>query len=151
MALPEGSGNQAGDITTFPFQGRHVMPVVADDVDAAGTTSYLQQKASKRSSSPPSKPTAQGKTEAQQSPRPSRLKLKGLHRRWSSSSSAVGSCVCVYAGPKPTGVDGCPLRSCIRIPASACPSVASDLSTSSGRGDDRRVSFSHVQVREYNR
>ncbi|KAL3774939.1 hypothetical protein ACHAW5_001301 [Stephanodiscus triporus] len=47
-----------------------------------------------------------------------------------------------YAGPQPTGADGRPLRSCVKKPTS------SDVQRNSGR---RRVSFGHVDLREYRR
>jgi len=48
----------------------------------------------------------------------------------------------------PTGADGHPLRTCLSSSASAVStSLTSD--TSCGRSSGRRVSFSHVQVREY--
>lgn len=46
-----------------------------------------------------------------------------------------------YAGPQPTAADGRPLRSCVKKPTS------SDVQRNSGR----RVSFDHVDLREYRR
>ena len=84
------------------------------------------------------------------SPRPSRLKK--LHRKTSSNISLTP----LYAGPKPTRANGCPLHSCLKSGQSdghnrhRCPSDSTVSTVSScGSSRGRKVSFSGVQLREY--
>mmetsp|Transcript_10991 Transcript_10991/g.20139 ORF Transcript_10991/g.20139 Transcript_10991/m.20139 type:complete len:331 (-) Transcript_10991:52-1044(-) len=91
---------------------------------------------------------ARKQVESPPSPRPSRLKL--FQRRSYSSVSTPSSACSFYAGPQPTGIDGCPLRSCLK--SSSSYPFASTSSVMSGRESSvsgHRVSFSHVQLREY--
>lgn len=79
------------------------------------------------------------------SPLPNPLKI--LHRRNSSTKSLPRTCS-LYAGPQPTGRDGCPLRSCIKS-SSSLSLASSDVFARSGPANGRRVSFSYVKLREY--
>lgn len=80
------------------------------------------------------------------SPRPNRLKI--FHRRTSSAPVLARSCS-FYVGPRPTGLDGCPLKGCLKKPTRSTHSSFGDESVRSSSG--HKVSFSHVQLREYNR
>jgi len=69
---------------------------------------------------------------------------EGLHRRNSASSKS-------YAGPQPTGGDGCPLRSCLKSSSSFPTHMTLDTSFQRRTTiiSDRSISFSHVDIREY--
>mmetsp|Transcript_38259 Transcript_38259/g.80506 ORF Transcript_38259/g.80506 Transcript_38259/m.80506 type:complete len:302 (-) Transcript_38259:221-1126(-) len=76
-----------------------------------------------------------------------------LFRRASSVDRPVRASS--YAGPMPMGLNGFPLRGCIKSSMASTLSVASDFSDQMSSSDQRscssghRVSFSHVELREY--
>mmetsp|Transcript_13063 Transcript_13063/g.28125 ORF Transcript_13063/g.28125 Transcript_13063/m.28125 type:complete len:291 (+) Transcript_13063:177-1049(+) len=87
-------------------------------------------------------------------------RLKFFQHRRTTSSTSSSYCEYLtsssqssssYAGPKPTGVDGCPLRSCLK--SSSSYSTHMTLDTSFRRRttifNDRSICFSHVEIREY--
>mmetsp|Transcript_18495 Transcript_18495/g.40027 ORF Transcript_18495/g.40027 Transcript_18495/m.40027 type:complete len:368 (+) Transcript_18495:172-1275(+) len=124
----------------LPFQG---CPVVPNNQDIPRIPKKNTIPACKTSSPPIEKIT---RAEAPPSPRPNRLKL--FHRRTSSSASALSKSCSFYAGPQPTGLGGCLLKSCIK-PSRSTNSRSSDVSVRRCSGSGHRVSFSHVQLREY--
>jgi len=87
-------------------------------------------------------------------------RLKFFQHRRTTSSTSSSYCEYLtsssqssssYAGPKPTGVDGCPLRSCLKSSSSYLPPTSCDTSvrSSTSSASSRSISFSHVQFREY--
>lgn len=140
------------DITeglALPFQARPVMPSEDDSLAQTTMTSPQPPQTQKTSIHDVRKQTEASLS----SPPPNRLKV--LQRRVSSSYASFHrrnlksskSCVS-YAGPQPTGPDGCPLRSCLKT-TSIDQSIPSNLSGRSSFASGHGISFSHVQVREY--
>ena len=82
------------------------------------------------------------------------LTLRRMLSRGKSSSAAttLARDVSSYAGPQPIGRDGLPLRSCLKHACTPPTSASSDSSVMGGGSGGRcchKVSFSHVQLREY--
>ena len=130
----------------LPFQGCSVV------ANKGGPLKRNRVPAYETSTQPPhGKATVRGagkQAESPPSPRPSRLKL--FQRRSYSSVSALSSAGSFYAGPQPTGIDGCPLRSCLKSSSShPFSSISSVMSGRESSDSSHRVSFSHVQLREY--
>lgn len=86
------------------------------------------------------------KADAPPSPRPNRLRI--FHRRTLSAASVLSKRGTFYAGPQPTGLGGSLLKSCLK-PSQSTNSRASDVSVQRCSDSGHRVSFSHVQLREY--
>lgn len=87
-------------------------------------------------------------------PRPGFKFLDLHHRRRSSSSAVLTRSSSFYAGPQPKGPGGTPLKGCLKkSPSLSSTTTISSLSDaydmSAMRRSNRKVSFSHVQLREY--
>mmetsp|Transcript_4929 Transcript_4929/g.9166 ORF Transcript_4929/g.9166 Transcript_4929/m.9166 type:complete len:252 (+) Transcript_4929:465-1220(+) len=84
--------------------------------------------------------------QAESSNSPRHIGFKPPRRVTSTSTLSTTSS---YAGPLPTRLDGYPLRGCIKLSLTASTrSVSSDLSDQSSN-PGHKVSFSHVELREY--
>ncbi|KAL9182758.1 hypothetical protein ACHAXT_004037 [Thalassiosira profunda] len=93
---------------------------------------------------PPASPTT--------SPHPLTLRRMLSRGKSSSAATTLARDVSSYAGPQPIGRDGLPLRSCLKHACTPPTSASSDSSVMGGGSGGRcchKVSFSHVQLREY--
>lgn len=109
------------DEITLPFQGCPVAPSIV------GGSKTVMSDGSNVS------------PDASPQPRPKRFSLFLKRPSSGSSTPKRGS----YVGPQPTGIDGNPLKSCLKRPSDLSVRRPSDDAT------QHRVSFSHVQLRVY--